>query len=230
MVTPSVPPLLADARQLIVVTTPDWDSTAGTLRRFVRDGAGGEWRPEGAPIPVVVGRSGLGWGIGEEALARAGEPVKQEGDGRSPAGLFPLDTVFGFAPPDSMSWVRLPYVMLDTGSECVDDGGSAHYNTVVDRGRVPLVDWTSAEHMRAIQEYRLGVIVGYNATPPRRGRGSCIFLHIWDGPGSVTAGCTAFDAGALEEVVRWLDPKRRPVLVQLPTATYGRLRGQWAMP
>ena len=31
----SVPPLLDRAEQLVVVTTPAWDSTSGTLRRFV---------------------------------------------------------------------------------------------------------------------------------------------------------------------------------------------------
>ena len=92
------------------------------------------------------------------------------------------------------------------------------------------VDWTSAEHMRTIAQYRLGVIVGYNAAPPRRGLGSCIFLHIWAGPSSTTTGCTAMDAGALAETMAWLDPARRPTLVQLPSAAYGRLRGAWGLP
>ena len=31
--TPALPPLLASARQLIVVTTPGWDAVGGELRR-----------------------------------------------------------------------------------------------------------------------------------------------------------------------------------------------------
>jgi L,D-peptidoglycan transpeptidase YkuD (ErfK/YbiS/YcfS/YnhG family) len=84
--------------------------------------------------------------------------------------------------------------------------------------------------MRSIEQYRLGVIVGYNAAPPKRGLGSCIFLHIWAGPGSTTAGCTAMDAGALGEAMTWLDPARRPTLVQLPSAAYARLREAWGLP
>ena len=146
------------------------------------------------------------------------------------SGAFPLDTAFGFAPPGELSWMRLPYAALTSGADCVDDETSAYYNTVVDRASVPRVDWSSAEHMRQIAQYRLGVIVGYNAAPPARGRGSCIFLHIWSGPSSTTAGCTALDAGALESLMRWLDRAQHPALVQLPAADYDRLRSAWHLP
>jgi D-alanyl-D-alanine dipeptidase len=157
-------------------------------------------------------------------------PVKREGDGRSPAGAFALDTVFGFPARGLVPWVRLPYVDIETGTECVDDVGSVYYNTIVDRARVRAVDWTSAEHMQRIDQYKLGVVVAYNTAPPRKGRGSCIFLHIWAGPRSVTAGCTAMDEHALETLVRWLDPSRRPMLVQLPASEMAQLRGSWGLP
>ena len=225
----AAPAPLVRARQLVVVTTAGWDTTGGTLRRYVRTGPAGPWRADGPPVLVVVGRSGLAWAAaGTDDGANA--PRKHEGDGRSPAGVFPLDTAFGFAPPDSAGSVHLPYTALTGGSECVDDSTSMHYNTIVDRGAVPRVDWASAERMRDVAGYRLGVIVGYNASPVRAGRGSCIFLHVWDGPGSSTAGCTAMDAGVLGAVVRWLDPARRPVLVQLPEAAYSRLRRGWRLP
>lgn len=222
------PAPLAASGQLLVVVTPGWDATTGTLRRFTRSTAGA-WQPEGDAIAIVVGRTGLAWG--DESLApSAAQPIKREGDGKSPAGAFPLDTAFGFAPRADLAWMRLPYVTLAPTTDCVDDDQSTYYNTVVDRAAVPRVDWNSAEHMREISLYRMGVIVGYNANPPRRGRGSCIFLHIWSGPQSVTAGCTAMDASALEAVVRWLDRSRRPVIVQLPEAEYDRLRPVWGLP
>ncbi len=220
---------LASSRQLIVVTSPDWNSTTGTLRQFERDDVHAAWRPVVAAIPVVFGRTGLAWG--DESLASSlSQPIKQEGDGRSPAGVFPLDTAFGFAPRSDVPWLRLPYAALQPGSDCVDDEASAYYNTVVDRAAVPKVDWNSAEHMRQIAVYRLGVIVGYNASPPRKGRGSCIFLHIWSGPASTTAGCTALDARALEALMRWLDASRRPAIVQLPAGEYGRFVAAWGLP
>src|SRR4051812_46581665 len=90
---PSSP--LDGSTQMVLVVTPAWDSTSGTLRRFERDAPRGAWRPVGAPVAIVVGRTGVAW---DDRLgtARAGEPVKREGDGRSPAGVFPLDTAFGF--------------------------------------------------------------------------------------------------------------------------------------
>jgi D-alanyl-D-alanine dipeptidase len=226
---PSAPATSNEVQQLVVVTTPAWDSTSGILRRFTRVRPSLVWRADGEPVQVVVGGAGLAWGA--DTLGHASDdPRKHEGDARAPAGMFPLDTVFGFAPASAVSWIRLPYTELREGSECVDDSTSVHYNAVVDRGVVPSVDWTSAEHMRRIDQYRLGVIVGYNVSPARRGRGSCIFLHIWAGPTTPTSGCTAFPASEVESLVRWLDPQLRPMLVQLPAAEYARLRRRWQLP
>ena len=224
-----MPAALVDARQLAIVVTPGWNAVTGTLRRFARSGPTRAWEPAAPPVPVVIGRTGLAWG--DAALARGvADPIKHEGDGRSPAGAFPLDTAFGFAARSDMPWIRLPYAALQPGSDCVDDEASAYYNTVVDKATVAHVDWTSAEHMRQVAQYRLGVIVGYNAGRPTAGRGSCIFLHIWGGPASTTAGCTALEASALEALVRWLDGTRHPALVQLPAAEYERLREAWGLP
>jgi zinc D-Ala-D-Ala dipeptidase len=217
------------AEQLVVVTTPSWTSTTGTMRRLERSTPTSEWRSVDAPIPVVVGRTGIAWGVGFDEIS-AEDPHKNEGDGKAPAGVFALDTAFGFAPRDSMRDVKLPYVQLLPSSDCVDDTASIHYNTVVDRARVPRVDWNSAEHMREVPQYKIGVIVGYNASPPAKARGSCIFLHIWNGPDSHTAGCTAFDEAKLRDVIAWLDPKRRPLLVQLTAPSYSALRADWKLP
>jgi D-alanyl-D-alanine dipeptidase len=216
------------SRQLLVVTTPGWDSVSGTLRRYERSGAGASWRLVGTPVPIVVGQSGLAWG--DDGLGRRRDPHKREGDGRAPAGRFALGTAFGLAPQAQMDRVRLPYLQLADDTECVDDSASVHYNTVVARSDVGHVDWASAERMRTIDLYRLGVVVRYNASPVRRGRGSCIFLHIWRAAGSPTSGCTAMPASDLEMVVQWLDPARHPTLVQLPAAEYARLRHSWKLP
>lgn len=222
-------PLIEPSEQLVVVTTPGWTSTTGVMRRFERSRSTLEWRSIDQPVPVVVGRTGIAWGVGFDGVSTDG-PHKREGDGKAPAGMFPLDTVFGFAPPGSMQSVRMPYVQLLASTDCVDDIASSRYNTVVDRASVPRVDWNSAEHMRGIAQYEVGVIVGYNAMPPVKGRGSCIFLHVWSGPGSHTAGCTAFDETKLRELISWLDPKKRPLLVQLTTKDYANLRTRWRLP
>jgi D-alanyl-D-alanine dipeptidase len=223
----AVTPLVGSA-QLVLVVTPAWDSTSGSLRRFERDAPTGAWRQVGREVPIVVGQTGVAWDD-RQATPRAGEPVKREGDGRSPAGAFALDTAFGFDDRQSVAWIHVPYVPLRATTECVDDARSAHYNTIVDRDSVPRVDWTSSERMRRIGQYAFGVHVAYNA-PPAPARGSCIFLHIWAGPGSVTAGCTAMEVGALKELIGWIDPRRRPMLVQLPASALERLRIEWSLP
>jgi D-alanyl-D-alanine dipeptidase len=233
-----VPTPLARSRQLILVTTPGWDSVRGTLRRLERAGAGGAWKQVGEPFAVVVGRGGLGWGEGVVAMPEGGSvkkgledaPFKKEGDGRAPAGVFRLGPAFGFDGSDEAGWVRLPYRPLTPATECVDDAASTRYNLIVERGRAGAVDWNSSERMRSVEGYRWGLVVLHNSRPPVAGRGSCIFLHVWAGPDRGTAGCTAMEQTHLEALLRWLDPRKRPLLVQLPEDVYARLRADWQLP
>jgi hypothetical protein len=53
---------------------------------------------------------------------------------------------------------------------------------------------------------------------------------IWRGPGQPTVGCTAMPQADLELLLGWLDPKRKPLLVQLPAAQYQKLRHRWNLP
>lgn len=219
------PAKLVGAGQLVVVTTAGWDSITGQLRRFTREAGG--WRQVGGVVPIVVGRTGLAWGVGFDALAG---PRKHEGDGRSPAGVFAIPTAFGFAPRDSMRAIRLPYLPLTPATECVDDTASSHYNVVLERTAVSAVDWSSSEVMRKVPQYRLGMLVDYNAAPAVKGRGSCIFFHIWAGPRRGTVGCTAMEEQELAALVAWLDPDRQPAFVQLPAAVYAQVRDAWVLP
>ena len=227
---PATPPgpIPGVTRQLILVVTSEWGSTTGTLRRFERADSTDEWRPVGVEVNVVVGRAGLGWGRGLHVIPGDG-PRKVEGDGRAPAGAFQLTDAFGYAPPDSVS-SGLPYLQATADLECVDDVTSSHYNRVLDRARVT-PDWTSHEEMRRRDVlYRRGVVVAHNAAPIVPGGGSCIFLHVWRGPGSTTSGCTAMAEPALSDAIRWLDTGAAPVLVQLPASAYRRLRHPWELP
>lgn len=227
-----VPPVTG-ARQLLVVTTEGWDTVPGTLLRFERAAPGAAWSPVGGPVAVVVGRSGMGWGRGlHAATPAAGEPVKREGDGRAPAGVFRIGSAFGYATASSMRWIRMPYIHSTDTFRCVDDVKSAYYNQVVDSAGVRK-DWSgTVERMRlADGQYRLGAIVEHNwGDQTRPGDGSCIFLHVWKGPGQGTAGCTAMTEASMEGVLRWLDPAAAPVLVQLPRAEYAARRLGWGLP
>lgn len=219
----------ADSRQMVLVTTKDWDAVNGTLRCFERKKSGERWQEVGAPIQIVVGRSGLGWGRGLNDEIKS-TPQKKEGDGKSPAGIFRLSSAFGFEAPTKMK-LKLPYVQVTEMLECIDDIKSAHYNSVVDKSQIADPDWNSSEKMLAIGEaYRLGIVVDHNVSPRVPGKGSCIFLHIWKGDGSGTSGCTAMEKSEMEKLIHWLDASANPVLVQLPKDQFQRLQNKWHLP
>jgi len=233
------PDPLARSTQMIVVTTSEWNAVEGRLQRYERGTPRETWRPVGNSTPVVVGKNGLGWGIGVIATDNpnvrvASDPVKREGDGRAPAGVFTLGTAFGYSaqlPRGS----KMPYLELTSSMECVDDVGSKHYNRMIERS-ADAPDWNSSEHMRSAGEsYRWGIVVNHNGTvakarPPVPGAGSCIFLHIWKSSEQGTVGCTAMPQIELETLLTWLDPKRKPLLVQLPAQEYGQLIERWRLP
>lgn len=224
------------SRQMVVVTTPDWDATRGTLRRFARD-ASGTWQPVGEAQPIVVGRSGSGWGFGlnpapDQAVA-AGDPIKREGDGRAPAGVFAIGTAFGYAADAD---TRLPYRAMDASDWCIDVSGSPLYNRIVDADDVgqAAVEGSTEPMRRDLhadgdQRYRLGFVIEHNprAVPMA---GSCIFAHLWKTPDTATAGCTAMAPDTMDAVLGWLDPALHPVFVLLPDAEYRELRSAWRLP
>jgi L,D-peptidoglycan transpeptidase YkuD (ErfK/YbiS/YcfS/YnhG family) len=225
---------LRDSTQLLVVTTPEWNAVSGVLRRYERSSTSGAWEAVGHPIGVVVGKGGLGWDAGTELADTPGvrnlhDPVKKEGDLRSPAGIFRLGTTFGYAPERPDVW-RMPYLSLTSSIECVDDPKSKFYNQVLDRTAVS-PDWKSSEHMlRSDDMYRWGLVVEQNVDPAVPGNGSCIFLHIWPKPGQGTVGCTATAEQQIEVVLGWLDSAQSPVLVQMPTSKYVALEKAWGLP
>jgi D-alanyl-D-alanine dipeptidase len=211
---------------MVVVTTAGWDAVAGRSQRFERGARG--WKAVGAPVDVAVGRNGLGWGMGLHP-PQTGGPVKQEGDGKAPAGVFRITRLFGYAPEAEARGFKLPYLQATGTLECVDDAASAYYNRVLERAAAARVDWKSSEQMRRGDElYRWGAVVEHNAPKAKPGGGSCIFLHVGGAQG--TAGCTAMPEAALLEVLRWLDGEMKPVLVQLPRTEYERLRREWGLP
>lgn len=221
--------LWADARQLVLVTTPGWNASQGTLRTYESSAAG--WREVSAAVPVTIGKSGSAWGIGLHPNQQG--PTKVEGDGRAPAGVFRIGSAFGYA---SAGTTSLPYLAMSATHYCVDVSGAALYNRVVDSrvvGEAAVAGSTEPMrrdiHVKGDQRYKLGLIIEHNPDG-RPGAGSCIFAHLWRKPGDATAGCTAMDEPAMQRLLGWLRPEREPVFVLLPEAEYARLRGEWKLP
>lgn len=193
---------LFGSQQLVVVITPEMNATSGMMVRYEKEAS--IFKAVSIPIPIILGRSGLGWNQGRE-------PLKKEGDGRSPAGLFDITATFGEDPTANSA---LPYWYADDRLICIDDVNDTRYNTM---GYLNLENPPkSFEQMRRNDEvYRNGAVIDYNSERVS-GRGSCIFFHLNHPNKRPTAGCTAMDEQPLLELIHWFDPNKHPKLLQIP--------------
>ncbi|MFH1949400.1 MAG: L,D-transpeptidase family protein [Pseudomonadota bacterium] len=164
-------------------------------------------------IDVNLGTNGLGWGIGEIALTQhAAEPLKYEGDKKSPAGVFKLTDMYGYA---IASDFKMPYLYTSKKLICVDESNSSFYNQIIEmRG-----DEKSFEYMkREDGQYELGIVVAHNKNAIKD-RGSCIFLHVKKSQEATTAGCSAMRLDEIQKIGNWLDSKKEPILIQIPKSS-----------
>ncbi|MBJ7450131.1 MAG: L,D-transpeptidase family protein [Parachlamydiales bacterium] len=215
--------------QLLLVVTPEWNSVDGVLYRYERDNSSQDWELIDNPVVIAVGKKGMAWGNGLVKLNTDSETLKTEGDLKTPAGIFSIGTVFGDRTNQSCC-KKMPYLEITENLECVDDPKSAFYNQFVDPHSVTK-DWSSSEKMSDyLSLYKLGFFINHNVDPVMPTHGSCIFAHIWSGPGEGTAGCTSMDENDLKTVVQWLDADKKPLLIQLPIEEVIRHQKQWQLP
>ncbi len=196
---------LNEASSVFLVTAEDWTKTQG--RGQVYRKVNSKFRKVGNEIPLVLGRTGMAWGIGVSDYRSLAGPAKREGDGKSPAGFFKLRQSFGVAKNGN-----LPFLNVTRDHVCVDDSKSRVYNRIVDRSQVSK-DWESFEEM-AIPLYKYGIEVAHNYFLPEALGGSCIFLHLWRGPESSTSGCTAMDEANIIKVLENVDSSS--LIIQMP--------------
>jgi L,D-peptidoglycan transpeptidase YkuD (ErfK/YbiS/YcfS/YnhG family) len=134
------------------------------------------------------------------ALGRGGVAApgaKQEGDGATPAGVWPLRRLL--YRPDRLAAprTRLAVAALEPDDGWCDAPGDPAYNQPV------TLPWpASAEHLwRDDGVYDLIVVLGYNDDPVVPGAGSAIFLHVARADYSPTEGCVALAPADLLEVL-----------------------------
>jgi D-alanyl-D-alanine dipeptidase len=184
------------ATRLILVTVPDMTASKASLRTFARTSPAARWTVESGPEPVVVGTGGVGWGHPFVSYAKPGEPIKQEGDKRTPAGLYRLGATFGFDKDN-----RPGHIQLSPGANfCVHDAKSPQYGRIVTKDKAGAK--TSGEDMASYPLYKRGIVIDY-APRARTKAGSCIFLHIWGGEGVGTAGCVALPEARIAHLQEW---------------------------
>ena len=224
-------PLLNTLRteQVVVVTAKEWGSTTGSLVAFERHQ--GEWKRTEISGEANLGRTGLIWGEGLHPKQPGRQ--KNEGDGKSPAGVFGFGIAFGDQP--SLA-TKMPYEAMSDSHYCIDVDGSPFYNQIVDSsvvGQAAVAGSTERMRLELLKhgdrQYAKGIVLLSN---PQNlaGKGSCIFMHLWSKKGAVTLGCTALDEKVLDALLLWLDPKKRPVFVLLPRAQYDAKQKEWGLP
>ena len=218
---------LDGSRQIVVAIASSWDTDHGSAQRFER-GAGG-WRGVGKPWPVLFGRNGLAWGSGIRGQDEKGLH-KTERDGRAPAGLFRIGTIYTYdrALPAGSDY---PFHTVTGADVWVDDVNHPKYNqhVIVDPGNPP--PWFAKQRMRLGDfAYRWLVEIRHNSDPPVPGKGSAIFFHIRRGPQRPSAGCTTMAEENLVTLIRWLRADARPHFALLPQSEYAAKSQAWGFP
>jgi L,D-peptidoglycan transpeptidase YkuD (ErfK/YbiS/YcfS/YnhG family) len=138
-------------------------------------------------LPGRVARCALGRG----GVTPGG--AKREGDGASPAGVWPMRRVLWRPDRGEAPATRLDRAALAPGDGWCDAPGDSAYNQPV-----TLPYPASAEPLwREDRIYDVILILGYNDAPVTPGAGSAIFLHLARPDFSPTQGCVALAGGDL---------------------------------
>lgn len=183
-----------EASQKLVVRASKKTKTAATLTRYAK--VKGKWVKVGSTVSAVIGKKGVG--------------KTKEGDARTPKGTFRLGTAFGWG--GKPSGMRYPFRKATKYDYWVDDVKSRDYNKWVAYKGNPYKRWKSFERMTH-QLYKYGVVIRYNDSPIVKGAGSAIFLHIKKSNTKYTLGCVAISEKDLLTVIKWLDSKKKPIMV-----------------
>ena len=209
------PEPLASARRLVLITADSMSSTSANVQRFARAAPNATWQHDGGPVTALIGHNGVGWAYAFRSFARAGEPVKVDGDKRVPAGFYRIGRSFGF------SASRRPgYLRIAEGMVCVADPASPAYNTITSRAKV---GWkVHGENMWRVPEYRRGLLVDY-PTDAKTRAGSCIFIHTRLPGATGTSGCVSLPEPQVAALQNFA--QSGAVLAVLPRQALDRFEG-----
>lgn len=123
---------------------------------------------------------------------------KIEGDNKTPIGEFYLREVFYRADKISAPQTKLKTTATQKNFGWCDDVNSAEYNKFITLPH-------PARHENLWREdnlYDIVVVIGYNDSPPIKGKGSAIFMHIAKPEYQGTEGCIALEKNDLLEILQ----------------------------
>lgn len=183
-------------KQLILVTTKDYNTNQGRLKLYEKKG---KWQ-QILNTKAYIGKKGF-------------TDMKQEGDQKSPTGIYTISSGFGCL---GNPGTKLHFYSTSLNDVWVDDPNSNFYNTWQQKDN-PNKDWLSAEEMTH-RLYKYGIIINYNIEQIS-GKGSAIFIHTADSEVGFTNGCIAIKQTDLIKIMKWLNPNKNPVIIQAPKST-----------
>jgi L,D-peptidoglycan transpeptidase YkuD (ErfK/YbiS/YcfS/YnhG family) len=150
-------------------------------------------------LPCALGRSGV-------------TEAKQEGDGASPAGTWPMRRVLFRPDRIDRPATTLPVHAISPADGWCDDPADPRYNRPV---RLPY--GASAESLwRDDELYDVVVVLGYNDDPPGPGLGSAIFFHLATPEFAPTAGCVAVHRPAMVRLLARCGPDTKLEIAGAP--------------
>ena len=221
--------------QAVLGIADGWDTSHVTLS-LVEKTADGQWVRTLGPIHARLGNAGLVWGRGLHTAPR-GATLKREGDGRSPAGIFPIGGLWVTNKTPVKHHRGIPEVKVGPCDLWVSDPSTPHlYNRYVRLKRPASTPWELKEQMRQTDyAHSIKLLICHNTVEipgcPIPGAGSSIFFHIWRRDGAApTAGCTAMAEADLRALIARLRPECHPVYILLPKNVYASLRNSWKLP
>ena len=155
--------------------------------------------------------------LGHRASSDAfGRPVKREGDGRSPAGVFAIGEAFGYCADRTHRVALLTHgsVQLLRGRQRLAALQPDRRHARGRRARRRRRDGADASRppRNGDQRYRLGFVIEHNPHGVPMS-GSCTSAHLWKSPVDATSGCTAMETATMDAVLAWLRPDADPVFV-----------------
>lgn len=133
----------------------------------------------------------------------------EEGDFKTPTGIFTLGSAFGYEENIDTTY---PFLELKSTHHWVDDVLSIYYNQLVNYQTGNYKEFNSSEQLVTFDVYEYGVFIDYNLRNVS-GSGSAIFLHIFRSESSPTGGCVAVSKENLQLIISKLNTQKNPIII-----------------
>lgn len=229
--------LPSSCEQVVVGISEGWNNSHARLV-VLQKNKEGNWDQISEVIPARLGSAGLVWGLGESPVPRGGK-IKEEGDSRTPAGIFKIDhKIYAY---DEKTPVGAGYGVhkITPYDLWVEDPTSSKYNNHLVLDHLPKTKWEKDQQMKQNDyAHKVKLFIHHNSPVdyakggrPIANKGSSIFFHIWrDNGGRATAGCTSLSEKNIMKMISLLDASKNPMYIILPRAEYKKYSKEWNLP